>query len=81
MLASLRSARSLSRKAPARGLALYESVLDTIGKTPIIKVSDRTAPPGVEMYVKRGAAAATIRPCATAATTTPLDHCYYAAHY
>ena len=31
---------------------LYDNILETIGNTPIVKISDRLAPKGVEVYAK-----------------------------
>src|SRR4029077_1929033 len=33
---------------------IYDSILDTIGRTPVVRIN-RLAPPGIEMYVKIGA--------------------------
>lgn len=37
--------------APVRA-KLYDNILETIGNTPIVKISDRLAPKGVELYAK-----------------------------
>ena len=47
--------RTVARKsvvaAPVRA-KLYDNILETIGNTPIVKISDRLAPNGVELYAK-----------------------------
>lgn len=44
-----RSARAVAASAPRR--AIYDSITETIGRTPVVKVN-RMAPAGVELYVK-----------------------------
>ena len=42
-------------KNPQRAMR-HENILTTIGATPLVKLSPRTAPPGVNVYVKNEAA-------------------------
>ena len=44
-------ARRSAVAAPVRA-KLYDNILETIGNTPIVKISDRLAPKGVELYAK-----------------------------
>ena len=44
-------ARRSAVAAPVRA-KLYDNILETIGNTPIVKISDRLAPKGVEVYAK-----------------------------
>ena len=43
--------RIFAAVAPVRA-KLYDNILETIGNTPIVKISDRLAPKGVEVYAK-----------------------------
>ena len=43
--------RRFAAVAPVRA-KLYDNILETIGNTPIVKISDRLAPKGVEVYAK-----------------------------
>ena len=43
--------RRFAAVAPVRA-KLYDNILETIGNTPIVKISDRHAPKGVEVYAK-----------------------------
>ena len=43
--------RRFAAVAPVRA-KLYDNILETIGNTPIVKISDRLAPKGVELYAK-----------------------------
>jgi len=43
--------RRLTMSAKGRGVT-YDDITKTIGNTPVVKISDKLCPPGVEMYVK-----------------------------
>ena len=43
--------RRFAAVAPVRA-KLYDNFLESIGNTPIVKISDRLAPKGVEVYAK-----------------------------
>ena len=43
--------RRFAAVAPVRA-KLYDNILETIGNTPIVKISDRLAPKGGEVYAK-----------------------------
>ena len=52
--------RRFAAVAPVRA-KLYDNTLETIGNTPIVKISDRLAPKGVEVY----ATAEFMNPCSS----------------
>merc|ERR1719271_2221624 len=43
--------RKIMMSAEGRG-TLYSDVTSTIGNTPVVKISDKMCPPGVELYAK-----------------------------
>ena len=53
-------------KNPSKAVR-HENILTTIGATPLVKLSPRSAPPGVNVYVKNEAANPMVRPRASAA--------------
>ena len=46
-----RMSSAVEARGKGRG-TLYEDVTETIGNTPVVKISDKLCPPGVDMYVK-----------------------------